>query len=199
MQKSYICGQKYCLTYETFYHYCDFGAFSNRPFRTDGAPRYDLQRTQAGLQHQDPFWLGLTSFAEPGVGQLIAHEPGRGWAFIGGDFLIGLVGSYGIRTVYNSIEKDADGNIIKEDNKIVFLDEKVAKKGAYIFAGAALANLVLRIWSCSDAVKIAKVKNMYNQDLMGRYATATMYPSVDFVQTGSGYKPTAGMTFAVRF
>lgn len=146
-----------------------------------------------------PFWLGLTSFAEPGVGQLIAHEPGRGWAFIGGDFLIGLVGGYGIRTVYNSIEKDADGNIIKEDNKIVFLDEKAAKKGAYIFAGAALANLVLRIWSCSDAVKIAKVKNMYNQDLMGRYATATMYPSVDFVQTGSGYKPTAGMTFAVRF
>lgn len=147
-----------------------------------------------------PFWMGLTSLGEPGLGQLIAHEPGRGWAFIGGDVLIGLVGGYGIKTVYAGLEKDANGKLVTDDNgKPIIVNEKAVKSGAYAFAGALCAHLALRIWSCVDAVKIAKVKNMYNQDLMGRYATATMYPSVDFVQTGAGYQPTAGMTFAVRF
>lgn len=147
-----------------------------------------------------PFWMGLTSLGQPGLGQLIAHEPGRGWAFIGGDVLISTVGGYGFSKIYDGLEKDADGKLITDDNsKPIIADEKAVKTGAYIAVGAVLAELILRIWSCSDAVKIAKVKNMYNQDLMGRYATATMYPSVDFVQTGSGYQPTAGMTFAVRF
>lgn len=147
------------------------------------------------------FWTGATSFFTPGLGQLIAHETGRGWAFIGGNVLTGMVASYGGQQVVKNLLRDSDGNFVKDsDGKLVATDESAAKKGAVVFLAGGLANLVLSIWSCADAVKVAKVKNMYYQDMQSRYGLeARMYPSVDLVQTGNGVQPTAGMTFALQF
>jgi hypothetical protein len=49
---------------------------------------------------------------------------------------------------------------------------------------------------------VAKVKNMYMEDLRksGYYGLdVDFYPSVNYVRTTSGVKPTAGMTLALRF
>ena len=103
--------------------------------------------------------------------------------------------------VVKNLLRDSDGNFVKDsDGKLVATDESAAKKGAVVFLAGGLANLVLSIWSCADAVKVAKVKNMYYQDMQSRYGLeARMYPSVDLVQTGNGVQPTAGMTFALQF
>lgn len=66
--------------------------------------------------------------------------------------------------------------------------------------GVMVAQLGLSIWSCIDAVKIAKVKNQYYQDTKGKHAfSASVHPSIDLAQNGTSVVPAAGMTFAVRF
>ena len=141
------------------------------------------------------FWIGLESFGAPGTGQLIMKETGRGWAFLGTSIALGAVQSVLTQNVVDLIEKGADGKwSIPEANK--------DKARGYLAAvgGLMVAQLGLDIWSCIDAVKIAKVKNQYYQDAKGKHAfSATVYPSIDLAQTGTSVVPTAGMTFAVRF
>ena len=62
------------------------------------------------------------------------------------------------------------------------------------------AALGLDIWSIVDAVRIAKVKNMYNQDLMKLSSIdIDLYPSFNYVKMGNGLQPTAGFTLAMKF
>ena len=141
------------------------------------------------------FWIGLESLGAPGTGQLIMKETGRGWAFLGASVALGATQSIFAQNVVDLIEKDANG-------KWVIPDANKDKARNYLAAvgGVMVAQLGLRIWSCIDAVKIAKVKNQYYQDTKGKHAfSATVYPSVDLAQTGTSVVPTAGMTFAVRF
>jgi len=56
------------------------------------------------------------------------------------------------------------------------------------------------IWNICDAVRVAKVKNMYYQDMTGgRSFEMDMYPSVQYALTSDGAKPVAGMTLSMRF
>ena len=57
------------------------------------------------------------------------------------------------------------------------------------------------IWSCVDAVKVAKVKNQYYQDVAaGKHAfSASVYPSVNLVQTSTSTTAAPGMTLALTF
>lgn len=146
----------------------------------------------------DPYsttWAGIESFFVPGAGQLIMKENGRGWAFLGSSIVISSIGSSVADDILDLMEKDDDGKyVIPDENK-----SKVKGKIA-VLCGVALAELGLSIWSCVDAVKIAKVKNQYYQDAKGKQAiSATVYPSIDLARTGSGTTPVAGMTFAMTF
>ena len=67
-------------------------------------------------------------------------------------------------------------------------------KDAVYWAGIAGAQAV-RIASSVDAAIVAKVKNMYEHDLM----SVSLYPSYDYIKTSEGLRPTAGLTLAVRF
>lgn len=141
------------------------------------------------------FWIGLESLGVPGSGQLIMKETGRGWAFLGTSVALGAAQSICAQNVVDLIEKDANG-------KWSISDANKDKARNYLAAvgGVMVAQLGLSIWSCIDAVKIAKVKNQYYQDTKRKHAlSATVSPSVDLVQTGTSVIPTAGMTFAVRF
>ena len=141
------------------------------------------------------FWIGLESFGAPGTGQLIMKETGRGWAFLGTSVVLGAVSGTLTQNVVNMIEKDANG-------KWNIPEAKQDKARGYLTAvgGLMLAQVGVSIWSCIDAVKIAKVKNQYYQDTKGKHAfSASVYPSIDLAQTGTSVVPTAGMTFAVRF
>ena len=141
------------------------------------------------------FWTGLESFGIPGAGQLMMKENKRGWIFLGSSIVINAIGNGIADDLLQLIDKDANGDwTIPDANK-----DKVKSK-AIALGCVALAELGVSIWSCVDAVKVAKVKNQYYQDLQKKHAfSATLYPSVDLAHTAAGVAPAPGMTLAVRF
>ena len=152
----------------------------------------------------DPYskgWSGLASAIVPGLGQIICGETGRGIAIIGGDIAFGVGTRLCVNQFLNYVEKDADGKYKKDENGLfVVTDEKAALKWGYGLIGLAAGNMVYWIWNICDATKVAKVKNMYYQDLKGgRTMEFNMYPSVDLAMTAKGTTPVAGMTLALQF
>nr|ACA61153.1 TM2 [uncultured microorganism] len=146
------------------------------------------------------FWSGLASFAIPGLGQVICGETGRGLAIFGGDLALGLVNSVVADKYLSYAQKDASGEYIKgDDGWYVFTDEQAAKKWGRTLLGTVTATLVYDIWNICDARKVAKVKNMYYQDLQGRAVEFNLYPSVNYAMTSNGAQPVAGMTLSMQF
>lgn len=150
-------------------------------------------------QAGDPYsvtWSEFISFFTPGVGQLLAGETGRGWAFMAGEAV--LMGT--VIGAYREIEKVAITN--SSGFVVGYTDEKVGKRNMAIFLGALGADLGLAIWSSIDARRIAKVKNMYYQDLVGRSAPLELgfVPTFSFSPSPDGsMQPTAGMSLQIRF
>lgn len=148
-----------------------------------------------------PGWSGVGSFFLPGLGQMICGETGRGLAILGGDLAFGIAGSLCSNKLLSYVQKDADGNYVKDaKGGYVFTDKNKASTWGGIVLGLGVAVLAYDIWNICDAVRIAKVKNMYFQDLQGRRTMEfNMYPSVDLSMTSDGARPVAGMGVSVRF
>lgn len=153
-------------------------------------------------QSADPYsrvWSGVASWLVPGLGQAICGEAGRGLKFFGASILCAGIAGAGM-------EKFEDNAVIKNGEVESYIDESAAKSGAYIMLGAAAAAFVVDIWAIVDAVKVAKVKNMYYQDLYGRRAAIdlgfepyfTLAPSSSAV-TGNAFQPVAGMSMRLSF
>ena len=142
----------------------------------------------------DPYsrtWAGICSFLSPGTGQIVAGEVGRGFRFIIGSALISGVGAVAADGLVDNVYKDAAG-------EYQFIDKGKAMTNFWILMGTGAAELVMAVWSAADAVKVAKVKNMYYQDLMKKYGvSAQVYPSLSFVESAKGLQPAAGMTLSV--
>ena len=71
-----------------------------------------------------------------------------------------------------------------------------------ILLSALGVDLGLAIWSSIDAARVAKVKNMYYQDLMNGKNTAELSftPMVSFASNPSGsLQPCAGMSLQLKF
>ncbi|MBP3563008.1 MAG: hypothetical protein J6J54_01125 [Bacteroidales bacterium] len=136
---------------------------------------YNYKLYMRGLvQNYNPGWCGFASYCIPGLGQMICGEWGRGFAFFGG-----YMAGYTLMNIGALSDLD--------------IAPAVCLIG---LAGVATAG----IWSIVDATRVAKVKNMYERDLLRSYAVdVDLYPSVNIARTGSGYQPTAGMTLAVKF
>lgn len=124
-----------------------------------------------------PVWSGVASLFIPGLGQMICDEAGRGLAWLGG--AVGCSAAYYIGILLAFAECPA---------------------GFALFYAAPLGMIAVNICSIIDAVKVAKVKNMYFQDLRSQYSLdVELYPSVNCVQTATGIRPAAGLTLAIRF
>ena len=148
-----------------------------------------------------PAWAGIGSFFVPGLGQLVSGEAGRGIAIFGGNAAFGLAEFVFAHKYVGYIEKDANGNYVKDsDGTYLLTDKKAAMGWGGALLGTSLAHLAFEIWNICDAVKVARVKNMYYQDLQSlRSVEMGLYPSVDFARSGDGFQPVASMTIAVRF
>ena len=135
---------------------------------------YDYRLYQKSLYDRySPAGSGVASFFIPGLGQMICGEWGRGFAWLGGH-----VGCYMLTGI----------SAIAESDTLVLMS----------IAGL----LAIDICAIVDGVRVAKVKNMYMEDLRksGYYGLdVDLYPSVNYVHTASGIQPTAGMTLALRF
>lgn len=129
--------------------------------------------TRGLVQTHNPAGVGVASYFIPGLGQMICGEGWRGVAFLGGSCF-----GYGLMM---------GGAIHLGDPEPL------------VWGGLAIM-LTSQIWSIIDAVQVAKIKNMYERDLMRTYSLEVdLYPSFDCVKTASGLQPTAGLTLAMRF
>lgn len=129
----------------------------------------------------NPILSGVASFFIPGLGQMICGEVGRGFAYLGGH-----IGGMILAPVIMAAGKGAYG----------YISTEAALAALVIYAGV----ITLDICAIVDGVRVAKVKNMYEQDLRKHYAIdVDLYPSVNFVQLGNNIRPTAGLTLAIKF
>lgn len=124
----------------------------------------------------NPALSGVLSFLIPGLGQMICDEVGRGLGFLGGNIGLALVTGVSLGLSY-----DYTG-------------------AAVIALAGSLGMLALDIVAIVDAVKVAKVRNMYTQDLRQSYSfDLNLVPSIDYIPTGTGVQPTVGLTLALNF
>ena len=144
------------------------------------AGKYDTRLyTPTQYDPYSPAWSGIASFFMPGLGQCVTGEWGRGLGFFAAN--IGF-GTLELWELYN-----------------------IDSRSGYEFGGALLATLVahaaLNIWGISDAVKIAKAKNMYFQD-SGTFASGVemkVQPSFGMAYNGAGgavFTPGVSLSFS---
>ena len=127
-----------------------------------------------------PGWSGFASFVIPGLGQAIVGEWGRGAAFFLGNITLGSI-------MRGSISYDAQNRSVTYPN---------------LFWYSLAANVALNIYSIFDAIHVAKVKNMYYQDLYGQIASVGLKFEPYFAFTPSSpsrMQPTAGLSLKMSF
>lgn len=144
------------------------------------APKYrELKRTYDPREYvkmstdpYSPIWAGAASFLMPGLGQMVCDEVGRGIAFFAGEMaLASATATFGYAAEYN-------------------------ETCAVLCIVSAIATIAVDIWSIVDATHVAKVKNMYRQDVLAKRTSLSLYPSVKSAP-GSNFAP--GLTLAVNF
>lgn len=128
-----------------------------------------------------PAWSGIGSLFIPGLGQCINNEWGRGVGQLLCDMFMETCSICGIYSYTNS-------------------DALSMGTAIAITALAAVSAVGIRIWSVVDAVQIAKVRNMYEQDLRKqRSMNVSLHPAFRYALSPEGYQPTVGLTLALNF
>lgn len=133
--------------------------------------------------HYYPVWSGFSSFIISGVGQIENGQTLKGIAMMVGDIGLVLTGCL-------------VGDRVKRGNKTVIH----ANGGTYACWCGALA---IKALSVCDAIKVAKIKNLYWRDCESLMTASSceikFMPDLTFLPTAGGLQPAAGMTFAIRF
>lgn len=151
----------------------------------------------------DPYsrgWAGVGSFLIPGLGQVIDGEVGRGLIFFGANLAAFCVYSVNLTNFASVCTTDSAGNVTG------YTDEAAAVRYSRNAVLALLGMGVIDIWSIVDAIKVAKVKNMYYQDLRRQrssvdfdFAPFFTYAPTAITASGSSLTPTAGLSMRVSF
>lgn len=136
----------------------------------------------------NPGLCGVCSFLIPGLGQILEEETMRGLSFFGAAAGAGIVYGVGSAMV----------------NKSYWNGSSALQIAGYVLElGGAVGLLAIDIYSIVDAVKVGKVKNMYNQDLRKLMADKgidiNLRPSLAYVPTANGMAPSAGLSMTVSF
>ena len=151
----------------------------------------------------DPYRVGWTkffTFFTPGIGQIMMGEVGRGFIFVGAEAVCYMV--------YSNAWDELKKYLVVDENGVVtgFSDKDAAGKHLGWLVGGLAASLVNSIWACVDAGNVAKVKNMYYQDMYGRQASLNvgLEPYFSLAPTtatpsGSSLTPAAGLSLKMKF
>ena len=150
-------------------------------------------------QATDPYhvgWYEATSFFIPGIGQLLSGETWRGLAFIGGEAIL-------ISVIKTAADNIAEVAITNESGFLTgYTDPKVGKRNMAVMLTALGVDLGLSIWSSIDARNVARVKNMYYQDLINgkKPVELSFAPTVSLAPDPSGaLQPCAGVSMQLKF
>ncbi len=138
-----------------------------------------------------PGWAGIASVI-PGLGQCICDEWGRGLGILAAnagftvlEFFEGAVLLYSIAaTTPNPVSGLLPGNMVASSALLAV----TAGASVITLAGHAAFN----IWNICDAVKVAKVKNMYYKDV-------DLVPSLALVPSAGSLQPAPGLGIRLTF
>ncbi|MBO5418504.1 MAG: hypothetical protein J6A22_00320 [Bacteroidales bacterium] len=174
---------------------------ASTPFYGYGNDREPIENLRLGMKYKElkhyyhpsqyisgfgdrynPALMGVCSWIVPGLGQAISGEVGRGIGYFVG--MMGCSVLAGIGAGLSSVNAD---------------DEETIVAGSILSLFASIGILTVDICAIVDAVKVAKVKNMYEQDLRKMNYSLNLYPSVNYVRQPNGVQPTAGFTLAMNF
>lgn len=136
-----------------------------------------------------PALCGVASWLVPGLGQGCADEWGRAFGIWGAELGLTVVlgisaASAGSSQYYQNTQSLDDG-------------------AAALMVVAMLGFVALDIWNIFDAVKVAKVKNMYYQDLRAQRGLSSLdvrlEPFVASVPSpqSQGFSPSAGLSLKI--
>lgn len=148
---------------------------------------YDYKDYQPSIyESHSPGGMGVASFFIPGLGQMISGEVGRGLAWLGGH-----VAAYSIMGIGSALSSSGD----------YYGEEKMERTGDILIIAGLASTLTIDICAIVDAIRVTKVRNMYEQDLYKKLYSfdLDLHPSVNYILTPTGSQPTAGFTFALNF
>lgn len=143
-----------------------------------------LYSSMPGDPH-NPALMGVCSWLVPGLGQMLCGESERGLYFLAGSLGCGVGAFAGMLiTSAGATAEDSVATLV----------------GGTLFLLCPLAMAGVDIWSIVDAVKVAKVKDMYQQDLRRQNNfSLDLRPSLNAVQNAGGIRYAPGMTLALTF
>lgn len=157
-----------------------------RLYSTRGYIRQDDDR-------YDPFAAGVASYFIPGMGQCISGEWGRGVTFFLGT---GFLGTMSVVSGFLS-SSDYYYSYDSQYGQNYYYDHSAET----VFYSLAFATVY--IWNICDAVKVAKVKNLYYRDLYGNSQELKLHiePYLNFnpVANPTGNQMAGGLSLKVDF
>lgn len=132
----------------------------------------------------NPTLSGVASWLIPGLGQGICDEWGRGAAIFGG---------------YVAISLGWAATIVTTATYNPYNNTYTANPSTLLLTTALLATY--NIWNIVDAVHVAKIKNMYYQDLHAKQASIQMSlsPCVTYINTPEANAPVMGLSMHIGF
>ena len=142
---------------------------------------YKMYTPQLG-DPNNPIAMGVASCFLPGLGQMIGGEIWRGLAFLGGTY-----GAFGVGYGLAAVSRDDNGN--RNDTQM------------WVGVGFMLGAAALNVWSIVDAVRVAKVNNMYFQDVRGNLSSVKieLNPFVNTTNYLGQANTSAGLSLKVTF
>ena len=177
----------------------------NEVFSNDSSPAGDINKPQPyvaeGMRYRDykklynprtytrqfgdpynPTLAGVASFLIPGLGQGLCDEWGRGLAIFGGEVL--ATAGYFV-SIAASLQGSSD---------VLYPNPSVLVIGSVLLAA-------YDVWNIVDAVQVAKIKNMYYQDIRGRQTSfnLSLTPCVTYINTPEATAPVMGLSLNLGF
>ena len=156
--------------------------------------RYDTAGyIRSGMDPYVPLYAGTLSYLCPGLGHLYDGEVLRGTAFFFGTLTCLSVG--GTLLSVRNTEQRYDPQYEEFYEVSLGVDRSSATMGSFFILGG----IAIWIWNICDAVKVAKVKDLYFRDLMGRRSAvdARIQPELGFAPVTG--RPTAGLSLRLSF
>jgi len=132
-----------------------------------------------------PALSGVCSFIMPGLGQMISGEVGRGLGFLGGSAACGVIGFVGYGVLMTSVYS---------------YNSSGAGVGLGLMVVGFSAMTAVDIWSIVDAVNVAKVNNMYIQNLRKTSSVnLELAPFVSQISVNNKIETPLGLSLRVSF
>ena len=132
--------------------------------------------TQFSSDKYSPGWCGFASFVIPGLGQAIENEWGRALGFFFGNVACNLFLYYNTLLGYETRE-----------------DKFQFGTGAFLVIG-----LTINICSVVDAVRIAKVKNLWCNQMLSHIESINISPTFSYLPTND-HSPVFGVNMCISF